>query len=104
MVSVTMPRDSSNLDGPRLSGLMPRAFSSDTPSNPATSAGLIIKLIADDSVASAPVGFADAMRTAADMLETVFSDNVVTINPRYGWGSYNSVANPEPKLPPGGCA
>ena len=95
-----MPRDRSNLNVLQHSGLLPRMSGSGTPPNPATSAGLIINLIADDSVASAPAGVAEAMRTDADMVEAVFSDNVA-INPRHGWGSDNNVEDPGPKLMPG---
>ena len=60
---------------------------------PFVSAGLHINLIADNSVAGAPSGFASAIRTAADIIEASFSD-AITVNLRYGWGSYNNVADP----------
>jgi hypothetical protein len=64
-----------------------------TPSFAAASTGLQINLIADDSVANAPAGFTTAMQTAAAILEAAFSDPI-TINIRYGWGSYDNVADP----------
>jgi Ca2+-binding RTX toxin-like protein len=50
---------------------------------------LTIHLISDNSVASAPAGFSAAIQSAASMIEQAFSDNI-TINLRYGWGSYNN--------------
>ena len=62
--------------------------------NPATGAAhMIINLIADSTVASAPSGFAAAMQTAADLIGHAFSDNI-TINLRYGWGSFFNVVDP----------
>ena len=51
--------------------------------------GLHINLIADSSVASAPSGFVTAVQTAAHVLEQAFTDNV-TLNVRYGWGTFNN--------------
>ena len=53
---------------------------------------MIINLVADNSVANAAAGFTTAMQTAASILGRAFSDNI-TINLRYGWGSYNNVAD-----------
>ena len=47
-----------------------------------------INLIADRSVASAPAGFAAAVRSAADLIQQSFTDSI-TLNIRYGWGTYN---------------
>jgi hypothetical protein len=65
------------------------------------SAGLHINLIADASVASAPSGFATAMRQAADIIEAAFSDPI-TLNIRYGWGTYDN--QPDPSLNGGNFA
>ena len=54
---------------------------------------MIINLIADSSVASAATGFAAAIRTAANVIQAAFTDNI-TLNIRYGWGSFNNVADP----------
>jgi hypothetical protein len=51
-----------------------------------------INLIADDSVSSAPAGFADAVQAAANILDQTFIDNI-TLNIRYGWGSFNNVTD-----------
>src|SRR2546429_188383 len=51
---------------------------------------MIINLIPDTSVASAPFGFTTAIRSAATILEQAFSDSI-TLNIRYGWGSANNV-------------
>ena len=63
------------------------------PGNSAASGGFHINLIADDSVANAPAAFVTAMQTAAAILEAAFSDPI-TVNLRYGWGSYNNVTDP----------
>src|SRR5581483_11666439 len=55
--------------------------------------GLTINLIPDSTVASAPSGFAAAMQSAAALLEQAFSD-AITLNIRYGWGSYDNVVDP----------
>src|SRR5438874_4527408 len=47
-----------------------------------------INLIPDRSVASAPAGFTAAVRSAADLIQQTFTDNI-TLNIRYGWGTYN---------------
>jgi hypothetical protein len=53
------------------------------------SAGLHINLIPDASVANAPATFSSEIRQAADLIEAAFSDPI-TINIRYGWGTYNN--------------
>jgi V8-like Glu-specific endopeptidase len=63
-----------------------------TDSGSSSGHGLHINLIADDSVANAPAGFAAAVQTAANLLQQAFSDNV-TINIRYGWGTYNNTVD-----------
>ncbi|MGY2050508.1 NF038122 family metalloprotease [Methylobacterium sp. JK268] len=68
-------------DGPKDDG---------TATNPSTSAGLHINLIADDNNVNAPAGWAAAVRQAADIIEQNFSDPV-TINLRYGYGSFRNV-------------
>ena len=50
---------------------------------------MIINLIADSSIASAPSGFTAAVRSAADLIQQTFADNI-TLNIRYGWGTYNN--------------
>lgn len=49
---------------------------------------MIINLIADDSVASAPPGFVATIQAAAAIMEQTFTNNI-TINIRFGWGSFN---------------
>jgi Ca2+-binding RTX toxin-like protein len=61
--------------------------------NPAVSAGLHINLIADDSVASAPAGFVAAVEQGAALLVAAFTVDI-TINSRYGWGSYSNYTDP----------
>jgi hypothetical protein len=58
------------------------------------SAGLHINLIPDASVANAPAGFASEIRQAADIIEANFSDPI-TLNIRYGWGTYNNQVDPQ---------
>ncbi len=55
--------------------------------------GLQINLIPDYSIAYAPSGFAAAMATAATILEQTITDNI-TLNLRYGWGTYNNAYDP----------
>jgi hypothetical protein len=62
-------------------------------SPPHVSAGLHINLVADASVVNAPAAFAPAIRQAADIIEANFSDPI-TLNIRYGWGTYNNQAAP----------
>ena len=50
---------------------------------------MIINLLADDSVAAAPSGFTTALRAAADLIQQSFTDNI-TLNLRYGWGTWNN--------------
>jgi hypothetical protein len=57
------------------------------------SAGLHINLIPDASVANAPGTFSSEIRQAADLIEAAFSDPI-TINIRYGWGTYNNRQDP----------
>src|SRR5215208_4362726 len=52
-----------------------------------------INLIADDSVSTAPSGFAAKVAAAAGVLEQTFRDNV-TLNLRYGWGTFNNTVDP----------
>src|SRR5205085_5776483 len=52
-----------------------------------------INLIADDSVSTAPSGFAAQVAAAAIVLQQAFRDNV-TLNIRYGWGTYNNTVDP----------
>ena len=54
---------------------------------------MTINLIADSTVASAPNGFSAAIQSAANILDQAFTDNI-TINIRYGWGSFNNVVDP----------
>ena len=53
---------------------------------------MFINLIADSSVAGAPVGFVAAIQKAAAIIDASIAGNF-TINISYGWGSYNNVAN-----------
>src|SRR4051812_6225863 len=53
---------------------------------------MIINLIPDASVASAPAGFTVAIQAAATLIQQALTDNI-TINIRYGWGSYNNVVD-----------
>ena len=54
---------------------------------------MIINLIPDDSVARAPAGFSATIRAAADLLQQNFTNNI-TINIRYGWGTWNNRRDP----------
>src|SRR4051794_35969919 len=67
------------------------ALAADSPATTAShvSAGLHINLIPDASVANAPATFASEIRQAADIIEAAFSDPI-TLNIRYGWGTYNN--------------
>src|SRR3954462_14154311 len=58
-----------------------------------TGVGMQINLIQDASVAAAPSGFAATIRAAADVLQQTFRDNV-TLNIRFGWGTYNNSVDP----------
>src|SRR5205085_4608183 len=51
--------------------------------------GFHLNLIPDDSVGSASAEFKAALWAAADILERTMSDNI-TLNIRYGWGSYEN--------------
>ena len=51
---------------------------------------MIVNMVADNSVSSAPSGFTTAIQNAANLIGAAFSNNI-TINIRYGWGSYNNV-------------
>ncbi|MBV8774066.1 MAG: NF038122 family metalloprotease [Deltaproteobacteria bacterium] len=50
---------------------------------------MIINLIPDNSIASAPAGFGATVRSAADLIQHTFTDNI-TLNIRYGWGTYDN--------------
>ena len=50
---------------------------------------MIINLIPDDSVARAPAGFSAIIRAAADLIQQNFTNNI-TINIRFGWGTWNN--------------
>ena len=58
-----------------------------------TSAGLHIKLIADANNVNARAGWAATIQQAASIIEQNFSDPV-TINLRYGYGSFRNVVDP----------
>src|SRR3984893_4374123 len=62
-------------------------------SAPAAGSGLIINLIQDSSVASAPAGFAQAIQAAANIFEQTFSGNI-TLNIQYGWGTFDGSVDP----------
>lgn len=51
-----------------------------------------INMIADDSVAGAPAGFVAAINTAAAMITRSTRANI-TLNIRFGWGSFNNVVD-----------
>lgn len=53
---------------------------------------MIINLVPDTSVASAPAGFAAAIRQAADMIAAAFSDPT-TVNISFGYGTIGNVVN-----------
>jgi len=55
---------------------------------------MIINLVPDSSVASAPTGFVAAIEQAASILESLITNNI-TINIAYGWGTYNNQTLPE---------
>jgi autotransporter passenger strand-loop-strand repeat protein len=50
---------------------------------------MIINLIADSSVASAPRGFSQAVQAAANILDSLVTNNI-TLNITYGWGTYDN--------------
>jgi autotransporter passenger strand-loop-strand repeat protein len=50
---------------------------------------MIINLIADSSVASAPTGFTQAVQAAANILDSLVTNNI-TLNITYGWGTYDN--------------
>ena len=52
-----------------------------------------INLIADDSISTAPSGFAAQVSAAAAVLQQAFRDNI-TLNIRYGWGTFNNSGDP----------
>jgi autotransporter passenger strand-loop-strand repeat protein len=56
--------------------------------------GLVINLIADNSVASAPLGFVQAIQAAAAIYEQTFRGDNITINIGYGWGTFNNTVDP----------
>ena len=64
-----------------------------------------INLIPDESVGNAPVGFAQAIQSAADILGQDFAANI-TLNIRYGWGTFDnqsdSTLNQQPTYAVGG--
>src|SRR5215468_3254284 len=62
-------------------------------STQATGTGLIINLIPDSSVASAPAGFVQAIQAAAAIYEQTFHDNI-TLNIDYGWGTFAGSVDP----------
>ena len=53
-----------------------------------------INLIADSSVSLAPAGFTAAVQAAAEVFDEDFPGNY-TVNIRYGWGTYDNVADDE---------
>src|SRR5215472_2001297 len=53
-----------------------------------------IILISDDSVSSAPAGFVAAVQAAANILDQTFIDPI-SVNIRYGWGTYNNTTDSE---------
>jgi autotransporter passenger strand-loop-strand repeat protein len=57
----------------------------------ATASGLHINLIQDDSVASAPAGFVTAIEAAAAVYQQAFPGLNITLNIRYGWGSFDNI-------------
>ncbi len=50
---------------------------------------MIINLVPDSSVASAPAGFAQAIQQAANILDSLITNNIA-INIAYGWGTYDN--------------
>src|SRR5262249_33852707 len=56
--------------------------------------GLIINLIPDASVASAPAGFVQAIQAAAAIYEQAFKGDNITINIAYGWGTFDNTVDP----------
>jgi Bacterial pre-peptidase C-terminal domain len=80
-----------NFESNPLNGPNGEIVSESPPSH--VSAGLHINLIADSSVANAPPTFASEIRQAADIIEASFSDPI-TLNIRYGWGTYNNQVDP----------
>jgi hypothetical protein len=50
---------------------------------------MFINLIPDNSVSSAPAGFTAAIQAAANTLDQIFGNNI-TLNIRYGWGTFNN--------------
>lgn len=58
---------------------------------PTPTGGLHINLVYDASVAAAPSGFRDAMQSAANLLQSAFSD-AITVNIAVGWGEVGGTA------------
>jgi hypothetical protein len=54
---------------------------------------MIINLIPDSSVSSAPAGFTAAIEEAASIIEQDFSGSY-TVNIRYGWGTWDNQVDP----------
>ena len=60
-----------------------------TPPSAAAPGGFVINLVPDSSVSQAPAGFTAAIQEAATILEQTFTNNI-TINIRYGWGTWDN--------------
>ena len=86
------PKFSAATSGPAAANNAPAAVNS-VGAQPAGS-GLIINLVPDSSVASAPPGFVAAIQAAAAVFEQTFRGDNITINIGYGWGTFNSTVDP----------